>query len=85
MDTLSHVTHNLVAPSPHEEDSIVAEEKNAPRRVVEFVDSVYQPTKAELEEEHDLSHLAGAWAEDLARMVLTPVEVRQIPRPRREG
>lgn len=56
-----------------------------PRRRVELVDPAYQPTKADVEEEIDLSHLAGKFPEDLARMVLAPVDVRYIPRPRRSG
>ena len=51
-------------------------------RPVELVANRYQPSKAELEEEIDLTPLAGKTPEDLARMVLGPVNVTTIPRPR---
>jgi len=50
---------------------------------VELVDNSYQPSKAEMEEEINLAPLAGKTPEDLAAMVLSPVDVTTIPRPRR--
>ena len=52
-------------------------------RPVELVANAYQPSKAELEEEIDLTPLKGRSLEELARMVLAPVDVTTIPRPRR--
>ena len=52
------------------------------RPEVEVVSSRYQPSKAEMEEEIDLTPLEGQTLEDLARMVLAPVETTIIPRPR---
>ena len=51
-------------------------------RPVEIVAKTYQPSKAELEEEIDLTPLAGTSLDDAARMVLAPVDVTTIPRPR---
>ena len=52
------------------------------RRPVELVANSYQPSKAELEEEIDLTPLQGKTLEELAAMVLAPVDVTTIPRPR---
>ena len=48
------------------------------KRVVEVVDSRYQPTKAEMEEEIAID----ASPEELARAVLGDVEVRVVKRKR---
>ena len=57
-------------------------ESKQPARTVEIVANSYQPSKAELEEEIDLTPLEGKTPEDLAAMVLGPVDVTTIPRPR---
>ena len=58
--------------------------KNPRRRVVEVVKSSYQPSKADMEEEIDTSHLKGRTMEDLARMVTGPVAMVRTSRPPRE-
>lgn len=50
-------------------------------RIVEVVDPAYNPTKADLEAEFKLPQIT---LEEAARRVLEQVEVRTIPRPRRE-
>ena len=56
--------------------------RRPPPRVVEIVDPSYQPSKADMEEEFDVSPMT---LEEAARRVLEPVEVRTIPRPCRTG
>ena len=51
------------------------------RRRVKVVRSQYQPTKDELEEEVDLSHLEGVTVDDMAQAVLEPVEIKYISSP----
>ena len=51
-------------------------------RTVELVKSTYQPTKAEMEEELDLSHLEGQTPEEMAKAIVEPVTIKQIPKPR---
>ena len=51
------------------------------RRVVEIVESTYQPSKAELAQEIDLPEME---LEEAARRLLEPVEVRRVPRSRSE-
>ena len=53
--------------------------KSQPERpVVEVVDSSYQPSKAELEEDVRID----ATPEELLRAVLRPVTVRHVPQPK---
>ena len=56
--------------------------KRPPPRVVEIVDPSYQPTKTDMEEEFDVPAMT---LDEAARRVLEPVEVRTIPRPRRDS
>ena len=49
------------------------------KRVVELVDSTYQPSKAEMEE--PIVVPGGMTAEALARLVMRPVEIQRTPRP----
>ncbi len=51
-------------------------------REVELVKSTYQPTKAEMEEEMDLSHLEGQTPEEMAKAIVQPVEIKHVPKPR---
>ena len=60
----------------------MAEKPAAPRRV-EIVRSQYQPTKAEKEEEVDLSHLEGMTPEEMADAVVQDVDVVLISRPKK--
>lgn len=60
----------------------MTEMKQPPLRRVELVDPSYQPTKADMETEFDVPTMT---LEEAARRVLDPVEVRTIPRPRRNG
>ena len=53
-----------------------------PRRV-EIVRTTYQPTKAEKEEEIDLSHLEGMTPEEMADAVVQDVDVALISRPKK--
>ena len=55
--------------------------RRRPRRV-ESVDPAYQPTKAEKEEEFTVPPMS---LEEAARRVLAPVNVVQVPRPRRSS
>ena len=50
-------------------------------RPVRSVRSPYQPTKAQLEEEMDFSHLEGATPEEMAREVMKPVDITLIDKP----
>ena len=52
-------------------------------RRVEIVRSQYQPTKAEKEEEIDLSHLEGMTPEEMADAVVQDVDVALISRPKK--
>ena len=54
--------------------------KKAKRPTVEVVDSRYQPSKAELEEEFSLPDFTP---EDVARALTHPVDVRYVSRPAR--
>ena len=58
-------------------------EKMMAKRKVEIVRSTYQPTKAEKEEEIDLSHLEGMTPEQMADAVVQPVEINYLAKPRR--
>ena len=51
----------------------VTERRKRPPRRVEVVKSSYQPSKADMKEEIDVSHLEGKTADDLARMLTAPV------------
>ena len=53
------------------------------RRPVEIVRTTYQPTKAEKEEEIDLSHLEGMTPEEMADAVVGDVEITYISRPKK--
>ena len=55
--------------------------KQAGPRPVNLVRSPYQPTKAQLEEEMDFSHLEGATPEEMAREVMKPVDITLIDKP----
>ncbi len=57
-------------------------EKQLKRHVVELVHPSYQPSKAELEEEIDLSHLEGKTPEDAAKALTRPATIRFISKPR---
>ena len=50
---------------------------------MEVVKSSYQPSKADMEEEIDVSHLEGKTMDDLARMLTAPVAMVRKPRPPR--
>ena len=56
--------------------------KSAPqkRRTVEIVRSGYQPSKAEMEEDMSID---GSF-EELAQVVTEPVEIKYIPRPKKQ-
>ena len=53
------------------------------KRKVEIVRTTYQPTKAEKEEEADLSHLEGMTPEEMADAVVQDVEITLISRPKK--
>lgn len=53
-----------------------------PRRV-EIVRTTYQPTKAEKEEEIDLSHLEGMTPEEMADAVVKDIDLTYISRPKK--
>ena len=53
------------------------------KRRVEIVRSEYQPTKAEKEEEIDLSHLEGQSVDEMARAVVAPVEIKYLSSSRK--
>ena len=53
------------------------------KRKVDIVRTTYQPTKAEKEEEIDLSHLEGMTPEEMADAVVQDVEVALISRPKK--
>ena len=53
-----------------------------PRRV-EIVRTTYQPTKAEKEEEVDLSHLEGMTPEEMADAVVKDIDLTYISRPKK--
>ena len=57
----------------------MTETKQSPRRVVDLVDPAYMPSKAEMEAKFTPPKVS---LEEAARLVLQPVEVRTIPRPR---
>ena len=59
--------------------------KRPPRRPVEVVKSSYQPSKADMEEEIDVSHLEGKTMDDLARMLMAPVAMVRTSRPTRKN
>lgn len=50
------------------------------RRVVEIVRSDYQPSKAELEEDVSID----TSFEELMQAVVEPVEIKTIPRPKKQ-
>lgn len=52
-------------------------------RPVEIVRTTYQPTKAEKEEEIDLSHLEGMTPDEMADAVVQDIEIKYISRPRK--
>ena len=52
-------------------------------RRVEIVRSQYQPTKAEKEEEIDLSHLEGMTPEEMADAVVKDIDLTYISRPKK--
>ena len=56
--------------------------KSAPRRV-EVAKSSYQPSKTDLHEEIDVSHLEEKTMDDLARTLTAPVAMVRTPRPPR--
>ncbi len=49
------------------------------KRVVTLVESSYQPKKAEVEE--DFSFPADMTPDDLAKLVMQPVDIKWVPRP----
>ena len=53
------------------------------KRKVEIVRTTYQPTKAEKEEEIDLSHLEGMTPDEMADAVVQDIEIKYISRPRK--
>ena len=53
------------------------------KRKVEIVRATYQPTKAEKEEEINLSHLEGMTPEEMADAVVQDVDVALISRPKK--
>ena len=59
------------------------ERRKKPPRRVEVVKSSYQPSKADMEEETDVSHLEGKTMDELARMLTAPVAMVRTPRPTR--
>ena len=59
------------------------ERRKKPPRRVEVVKSSYQPSKADMEEETDVSHLEGKTMDALARMLTAPVAMVRTPRPTR--
>ena len=61
----------------------MAERRKKPPRRVEVVKSSYQPSKADMEEETDVSHLEGKTMDELARMLTAPVAMVRTPRPTR--
>ncbi len=61
----------------------MTERRKRPPRRVEVVKSSYQPSKADMKEEIDVSHLEGKTADDLARMLTAPVAMVRTPRPPR--
>ncbi len=52
------------------------------QRPIDIVRSDYQPSKAELEEAIDLSHLEGKTPEDAAKALTRPATIRFISKPR---
>ena len=61
----------------------MTERRKKPPRRVEVVTSSYQPSKADMEEETDVSHLEGKTMDELARMLTAPVAMVRTPRPTR--
>ena len=55
------------------------------KRKVKIVRSQYQPTKAEKEEDIDLSHLEGMTPEEMADAVVQDVDVTLISNPRSQS
>ena len=57
------------------------------KRRVEIVDSRYQPSKAELEESFPplSDQYPGITAKDVARAIVSPIEIVHVPRPKRDG
>lgn len=49
------------------------------KKEVTLVDSSYQPTKAEMEEEFTFPE--GMTLEELARLVLQPVKIKRVKKP----
>ena len=60
----------------------MAERTKRPPRRLEIVDPSYQPPKAEKEEEFTVPEMT---LEETAWRVLAPVDIVQVPRPRRSG
>ena len=61
----------------------MTERRKKPPRRVEVVKSSYQPSKADMEEVTDVSHLEGKTMDELARMLTAPVAMVRTPRPTR--
>ena len=61
----------------------MTERRKKPPRRAEVVKSSYQPSKADMEEETDVSHLEGKTMDELARMLTAPVAMVRTPRPTR--
>ena len=53
------------------------------KRKVDIVRTTYQPTKAEKEEEINLSHLEGMTPEEMADAVVKDIDLAYISRPRK--
>lgn len=58
-----------------------AKDSRPQRRKVRMVHSTYQPTKAQLEEEMDFSHLHGSTPEEMAQAVMRPVDITLVEKP----
>ena len=58
-------------------------EKKSERPTVELVRSIYQPSKKELEETINFGDL-DLDPEDVAKMIMQPVNIRYVSRPKRE-
>ena len=55
----------------------------ANKRRVEIVRTTYQPTKAEKEEEIDVSHLEGMTPEEMANAVVQDIDITYVSRPKK--
>ena len=57
--------------------------RKSPVRRVEVVKSSYQPSRADIEKEIDVSHLEGKTMDALAQMLTARVAMVRTPRPPR--